>query len=375
MSRVLILANHNATIYYFRRELIQRLVGEGHEVVVSVPSHERNGVLRALGCTVVETPMSRFGTNPFQELGTLLRYVRIIRRIAPQVVLTYTAKSNAYGGLAAQLCRVPYISTVTGLGAAFQSEGLVQHISSLLQRAAFKRAAKVYFQNSDNLSTFRRLSIVKGPTEMLPGSGVNLSLHRVEPYSAGEGGKRFITVARVRRDKGFDELLEVIRRLCTERDDVEFHVVGRFEHDGYKDIAAEMESSFPIVFHGSVSAERVHELVTASHCLVHPSHHEGMSNAILEASASGRAVIASDIPGCREAVEDGVTGYLYPVRDADALHASVERFLAMGEDAQRAMGEAGRRKMEAEFDREVVVDRYMAAIRSVLAGRAEKVTV
>lgn len=363
MARVLILANDNSTIYNFRRELLRRLVNDGFDVTVALPAHDRNQAFRELGCVVVDTPVSRFGTNPLTELATLVRFAHLIRQVKPDVVLTYTAKPNIYGGLAAQLCRVPYIATVTGLGAAFQSDGPIRRISSLLQRFAFRKARRVFFQNSDNLATFRRLAIVSGQAGVLPGSGVNLDLHRLEPYAPDLGRTRFITVARIRRDKGYDELFEAIRKLSTERNDVEFHIVGWYEDETYRDTVAAMQADYPVFIHHGVDQERVHELIAASHCLIHPSHHEGMPNVVLEASAAGVPCIVSDIPGCRDAVDDEVTGLVHTVRDTDALIASVERFLSFDWETRQTLGLAARRKMEAKFDREKVVDRYLAEVR------------
>lgn len=369
MAKVLALANDNSTIYNFRRELLSRLVDEGFDVAVALPAHDRNRTFQEMGCTVVETRVSRFGTNPLTELATLIRFVQLIRQVRPDVILTYTAKPNIYGGLAAQLCRVPYIATVTGLGAAFQSNGPIRRISSLLQRLAYRKARRVFFQNSDNLATFRRLAIVSGQADVLPGSGVNLNLHRLGPYAPDLGRTRFITVARIRRDKGYDQLFDAIRTLASERDDVEFHVVGWYEDETYRDTVSDMQANYPVTFHHAVTQERVHELIAASHCLVHPSHHEGMPNVVLEASAAGVPCIVSDIPGCREAIDDEVTGLLHTVGDGDSLRATMERFLLVDWETRRQMGLAARRKMEIEFDRARIVDRYVdevwgAAVRN-----------
>ena len=245
---------------------------------------------------------------------------------------------------------MPYLSTVTGLGAAFQSESLLRRVTSLLQRLAYRKSRRVFFQNSENLAVYRRLGIVRGDVEVLPGSGVNLALHALEPYAVDDGVTRFITVSRIRRDKGFDELFEAIRRVCERRDDVEFHIVGWYEDDGYRELVAEMQADFPVVVHGSVPQERVHELIAQSHGLIHPSHHEGMANVILEASATGVPCIASDIPGCREAIEKGTTGLLFPVRDVEGLVETIDQFLSISWDDRREW--FGRcHKMATEFDR------------------------
>lgn len=375
MPKVLILANDHTTIYNFRRELLQRLVHDGFEVAIALPADPRNTAFEEIGCTVVETRLSRFGTNPFHELATFASYLRLIRSFAPDVVLTYTAKPNIYGGLASQLTRVPYLTTVTGLGAVFQDAGPLRSISTLLQRVAFRGSLRVFFQNAANLDRFRELRIVRDNVALLPGSGVNLDLHRLEPYNADTSPIRFITVSRIRKDKGFDELFAAVRQICAARDDVEFHIVGWYEDDTYRESVAEMKNGYPVVVHGSAPQEKVHELMAEAHCLIHASHHEGMANVLLEASATGVPCIASDIPGCREAIDDGATGLLFDIRDARALVAAIERFLPLSWDERRAMGLAARRKMETEFDRERVVDRYLDEIRSACASRAREASV
>lgn len=368
MPKVLIFANDNSTIYNFRRELLRRLVTEGYQVIVALPEHERNQAFRELGCEVVETQLSRFGTNPLQEIASLLSFIRIIRHVTPDIVFTYTAKPNIYGGLAAQFCGVPYVSTVTGLGTAFQSESLVRRITTVLQRFAYRKSSRVFFQNTANHAEFERLGVIRRNTSVLPGSGVNLDLHALEPYAADGGATRFICVSRIRSDKGFDELFEAIRHVCTRRADVEFHIVGWYEDETYSEVVAELQRRYPVVFHGGVPQERVHELIARSHCLIHPSHHEGMANVILEASAAGVPSIASDIPGCREAIDHGLTGFLFPVKDAAALVAAIEHVCDSPWEDRRLMGLAARQMMEAKFDREKVVDRYLEEVWNISAA-------
>jgi len=216
---------------------------------------------------------------------------------------------------------------------------------------------------------------VRENVALLPGSGVNLSLHELEPYAPDGGVVRFITVSRLRQDKGFDELFAAIRSVCAVRDDVEFHIVGWYEDETYRDVVLEMQEHYPVTMHGSVSQERVHDLIAQSHCLIHPSHHEGMANVLLESSAAGVPSLASDIPGCREAIDDGVTGFVVPVRDAAALASRIERFADLPWAERHEMGLAARRKMEAEFDRKQVVERYVEEIRGVTAPITMKASV
>lgn len=372
MSRVLILANDNSTIYDFRRELLQRLIEAKYDVIISLPAHERNKMFKEMGCTIIETPISRFGTNPIKEILSIKNYVSLIREVSPNVVLTYTAKPNIYGSLACQICNVPYINNITGLGSVFQTENLIKKIMIVLQKKAYKKSQCVFFQNSSNKQYFEKSNIVGTNTDLLPGSGVNLELHQFEPYPKYNGKIRFISVSRVRKDKGFDELFEAIDAISKKTDNIEFHIVGWYEDDDYKEKLDFMQKNYPVIYHGSKSQEEVHSLIAECHCLIHPSHHEGMANVILEASATGRPCMASDIPGCREAIEDGRTGFLFDVKNNDSLIDAIEKFMNLTYHQKVEMGILGRKKMELEFDREIVVNRYLEEIKKVIVEMQEE---
>lgn len=372
MSRVLILANDNSTIYNFRRELLQRLIEEKYDVIISLPANERNKIFREMGCSVEETPISRFGTNPIKEILSIKNYVSLIREVSPNVVLTYTAKPNIYGSLACQICNVPYINNITGLGSVFQTENLIKKIMIVLQKKAYKKSQCVFFQNSSNKEYFEKSNIVGTNTDLLPGSGVNLELHQFEPYPKYNEKIRFISVSRVRKDKGFDELFEAIKAISKKTDNIEFHIVGWYEDDDYKEKLEFMQKNYPVKYHGSKSQEEVHRLIADCHCLIHPSHHEGMANVLLEASATGRPCIASNIPGCKEALDDGITGFLFDVKNSDNLISVIQRFMNLNYEDKLEMGVLGRKKMESEFDRQIVVNRYLEEIKKVIGEMQEE---
>lgn len=365
MPKVLIFANDNTSIYHFRRELLRRLVAEGFEVTVTLPSHERNQEFRDLGCDVVETPLSRFGTNPIHELVSISSFFGIARAVDPDVMLTFTVKPNIYGGFVSQILHLPFIGAVTGLGATFQKEGAIRDFMTWLHRVAFRKAFAVFFENSANRQFFFDRNVVSDANSLVvSGSGVNLQTNPLAKGRQRDGITRFITVARIREDKGFRELFAAIRRVCAERDQVEFHLVGWYEDDSFRQMVEDLERQYPVVVHGSVSQGRVRELFSQSDCLIHPSHHEGMANVILEAAAAGVPCIVSDIPGCREAIDDGTTGFLFPVNDTDALVAAIERMCVTPCSTRQSMGVAARQLMESRFDRERVVDRYLEQIRA-----------
>ncbi len=373
MPRVLIFANDYTSIYNFRLELLAKLAADGHEVLLVIPADPRNQAFYHMGCNLIELPLSRFGANPLVELVSMIRLLRLLKIFYPDVVVTFTAKPNIYGGIACRFVKVPQIGAVTGLGATFQKRDAFRRLMVLLYRLAFRRAHAVFFENGHNSQVFADERIIPvAKSFVVAGAGVNLETHPVEAYPEVVGPTRFITVARIRRDKGFDELFEAIRRVSAVRDDVEFHLVGWSEDDSYQDAIEDMRHNYPVVVHGGVGQVKVHELLAESHCLIHPSHHEGMANVILEASAAGRPSLASDIPGCREAIDQGKSGLLFPVRSVEGIERSVHQFLSMTRDTQRDMGLAARKKMESEFNRQTVVGHYVDEINRAALPRKRK---
>ena len=178
---------------------------------------------------------------------------------------------------------------------------------------------------------------------------------------------RFLFVGRVMREKGVDELFAAAKRMKQEYGDgVEFHIVGSFE-EGYKPLMDELEKAGVVKYHGYQSDMK--RFYAMASCVVLPSYHEGMSNVLLEAAASGRPLITSDIPGCREAVENGVSGYLCPVKDADALYDAMRRFVELPESWRGEMGRRGRERMQALFCKRMIVEETMKELREAIYER------
>ena len=366
MNRILILANDNSTIYNFRRELLSRLIFENYEVIISVPKHKRNLEFEKIGCKIDEIVMSRSGKNPLKEMALMNSYKKQFKRINPDLVLTYTAKPNIYGSLVCQKLNIPYINNITGLGSNFQNENLIKKIMLLLQKKAYKSSRMVFFQNASNKKYFQDINIVGTKTALLPGSGVNLELHKYEQFPQFDNVIRFIFVSRIRKDKGIEELFNAIKLSVNNYKNIEFHIVGWYEDENYKGTINKMINEYPVIYHGNQSQEKVHELITNSHCLVHPSYHEGMANVLLEAAAAGRPCMASNIPGCKEAIDNGVTGYLFDVQSADSLANAIIKFMKLNHEERERMGWLGRKKMEIEFDRKIVINSYVDIIEEVL---------
>jgi len=364
MARLLMLANDESTIYNFRREIVTSFVNGGHEVYISYPLGKNTAEIEALGCKVVSANVSRHGTSITDDLKYLIYCIKLIKEISPDIVLTYTVKPNIYGSLACQLTKTKYMNNITGLGTMLQSQSLISKLICFLEKIGLRKSFCVFFQNSDNRKQLIEKKVIspKLPYQILPGSGVNLTLHKFETYPEDNDITKFVIVSRIREDKGFNEFFFMAEKIKKKYPDTEFHVVGWYEDDYYKDIIDKLHGEGIIIYHGKKNPVEVHEILKNCHCLIHPSYHEGMANVILEASATGRPVLASDIPGCIEGVDEDKTGFTFKVKDKASLAEAVEKFIDLPYAEKKNMGCAARIKMEKEFDRKFVAKIYLDKI-------------
>ena len=349
--KILILANFDVGLYQFRRELIEKLLEE-HQVLLSLPDGDLVRPLEAMGCRFFDTPMDRRGINPATDMQLFMRYRKLMRWEKPDLVITYTIKPNVYGGMVCRLLRIPYAVNITGLGTAFQSQGMLRKLVTFLYRTALKKAKVVFFENSGNRQVFLDENIVaEEKTCLLSGAGVNLEHYAYVPYPEA-GTTRFLFVGRVMKEKGIEELFAAMERLRSEGADCCLDVLGGYE-ENYAETIRRCEEQGWLHYHGYVTDMRPY--IERAHCFVLPSYHEGMANTNLECAAMGRPVITSNIPGCKEAVQEGVSGLLCEPKDSDSLYEAMKRFLNLPPETRAQMGRAGRAHMEAVFDKKKVV--------------------
>lgn len=364
-KKVLILGNSHLVVFGFRGELIQRLIKDGYEVVVSFPNGpfgEGEETSKQYGCKFVETYIERRKTNPFSDLKLIKDYIKLIRNERPDVVLGYTVKCDVYGGIACRRTHSLFIPNITGIGKGLAEGGIVGKILIYLYKAGIKKAYIVFFQNESDKQFFVDKGIKFKRSKVLPGSGVNLD--KFTPLEYPEKSTVIFTyIARIMKAKGIEQFLDAARAL---KGKAEFHICGYCEED-YKNVIEKEQKSGTIIYHGLVS--NVTEYEKISHCIVLPtSHPEGVSNVLLEAVACARPIITTNRPGCRETVDDGITGYLIRERDSHDLIEKMEQFMNLSNSERKEMGLRGRRKIEKEFDRQIVVDEYIRELNKKLGS-------
>jgi len=368
--KVMIVLNTAWNLFNFRGGLIRALVEKGYEVVAVAPHDEYAARLAELGCRFVALPMDNKGTHPGRDLLLLVRFVRLLSNERPDVYLGYTIKPNIYGSLAAHLLGIPVVNNIAGLGTVFIRDSWLTRLVRSLYKAAMLRSHHVFFQNNEDMGLFvERGLVAAGRVSRLPGSGINLDLFHCKPMPASENREfQFLLVARLLWDKGVGEYVEAARIVRQKYPTVRFQVLGFLDVLNNTAVSrAEMEQW---VREGVVEylgvADDVKPYMADADCVVLPSYREGVPRSLLEAAAIGRPIVTTDAVGCRDAVDDGVTGLLCRVANAADLAEKLLKMIEMHPDGRAKMASAGRRKMELEFDERIVIERYMEVLSQVV---------
>ena len=364
-NKVLIISNGYLALSY-RRELIIKLIEEGYDVFISIPKSEKTEFFTNIGCKIIDTPIQRRGINPFKDMLLVLKYTRIMKKIDPDVVLTYTIKPNVYGTFAASIYKKPIIINITGVGSAFAASKL-RYIASLLYKYACRKAYFVFFQNESNYSLFVSNKFVEpNKTKVIPGSGVNIERFKPVGKQSKDEIIKFLFIGRIMKEKGIEEYLQTADIITKKYPNTEFQILGMFEEEKYRDVILINEN--PRIKYLGISDDVRNEIKEVD-CIINPTYHEGMSNVLLEGAAMGKPLISSNIPGCKEIIDDGINGYLFEARNVKQLVEKIEKFLSLDDEAKNQMGQAGRKKIEKEFDRNIVINEYIKVIEDVIHRR------
>lgn len=368
---VVLSINASWNIFNFRLNLVRALQQRGFRVVALAPPDDYSARLQELGITYVPIPMDKKGVSPSRDLLLLARYHRTLKRLKPDIFLGYTAKPNVYGSLAAQGLGIPVINNVSGLGTAFIKQGLLTRIVSGLYKLAFKRSSCVFFQNNEDRDMFLELGLVRPKAaKLLPGSGVDLE--RFNPGGADSesmGALKFIMIARLLWDKGVGEFVEAARIVRQQEPDVRFQMLGFVDVANRTAVTRSQVDAW--VEEGLIeylgTSDDVRPFIQDSDCVVLPSYREGLPRTLLEAGAMAKPLITTDVPGCRQVVDDGVNGFLCKVRDPQSLADAMLKMIRSAPEERKRLGAAGRRKIETQYDERIAIGRYLDEIAAVLA--------
>ncbi|MGI8931688.1 MAG: glycosyltransferase family 4 protein [Sphingomicrobium sp.] len=356
-SLVVVSANSIWNITNFRVGLIKGLAANGIKTVVAAP-----GAGSEAG--FFDIAIDRSGINPLRDAALVLAYRRLLSQVRPAAYLSFTIKPNIYGAIAARIVGVPSIPNISGLGTAFLRGGALAHFVGVLYRVAFRRCAIVFFQNPDDRDLFvARRIVTPSQARVLPGSGIDPK--QFMPVAGLDGGPpSFLMVARLLGDKGVREYVAAARRLRDSVPAARCRLLGPLDEGNRSAISrAELETW---VAEGAIDylgeADDVRPAIAQATAVVLPSYREGLSRTLLEAAAMGKPLVATDVPGCREVVSEGVNGALCAPRDADSLARAMMRIVALDPAKRTEMGRASRKMVQERYSESLVVAAYLDAL-------------
>lgn len=367
-KRIIIGVNSSWNLFNFRAGLVRALLEAGHEVIVAAPADTYSARIPELGCRFIPLDMDVKGKNPINDLLLTWRFLRIFRRTKPDIFLGFTIKPNIFGSLAARLAGVAVINNITGLGVGMARKSLLSGLIEFLYRRALKLSRKVFFQNEEDMHRFVSTGLVASNiVERLPGSGVDLTKFRPTPLP-GSGRKellRFLLMGRMLWSKGVGEYVEAARIVRAGGGSARFCLLGFIDVENPEAVARSVVEDWQreglIDYLGT--SDDVKSELERTDCMVLPSYYpEGVPRSLLEAAASGRPIITTNMAGCRDTVEDGVNGFLCRPRDAQDLARQIEKIMALDAKALEDMGSSSRDLAERRFDEKIVIDRYLSAI-------------
>ncbi len=366
--RIALVCNTAWAIYTYRQGLLRALNAAGVEVSVIAPRDRTFEPLAAMGCRCIDLPVASKSTNPLHDLRTLWALFKHYRAIRPDVVFHYTIKPNIYGSIAAWLARVPSVAVTTGLGYVFIQSSRAAQVAKRLYRLAFRFPREVWFLNRDDEAAFVDQNLLVHPerARLLHGEGVDLNDYAFTPLPQRDG-LRFVLIGRLLWDKGVGEYVEAVRQLRARYPQARFQLLGPVGVDNpsaiTRDEVAAWEREGIVEYLGETADVRPY--IADADCVVLPSYREGVPRTLMEASAMGRPIVATDVPGCREVVADGVNGLLCEAKNAASLADALARILDMSPAERAALGQRGRQKVTNEFDEQVVVQRYRELVRDI----------
>lgn len=369
MQKVVIVVNNAWYAYNFRFNLVKGLKKKGYEVVFIAPYDEKYSELLKQEFEFFNINIDAKGINPISDFKIMVSLYNLYKEMKPDVILTFTIKPNIYSSIVSALLGIKSISNITGLGTLFIKETLITKVAKLLYKVALGFNSRVFFQNSDDKELFINNNLVsENKCELLPGSGVDLNKFIPRVKNINDDKFIFLLIARLLKDKGLLEFIEAIKIVKNKYSDVEFQILGEV---GVANKTAVTQEELQTWIDDSLvnylgTTDSVQDVIADVDCVVLPSYREGTPRSLLEACAMEKPIIATNVPGCKEVVDNGVNGFLCEVKSAGDLADKMKMMIDLSEEERVAMGIAGREKVMKEFDEKIVIDKYFKSIREIL---------
>ena len=374
---ILLIANTTGCLLNFRHGLLKRLLADGYKVITLAPYNSQEAYstdavkeLESWGITCKDIDFNSKGMNPIEDLKLVKTYIKEFKLIKPDIILSYTIKSNIYGSVAARKLGIPILANITGLGNLYANPTILTNVADVLYKWGFKKTHTVFFQNQDDMDLFISKKNVKADQcGRLPGSGINLEKFKPQEKESENGNIKFLVIARLIWDKGIEYYIDAIKKLKPKYNNLEFQILGELGVNNPSAIPKDQVDSW--ISQGLINylgtSSDVRNIIKEVDCMILPSiYREGVPRTLIEGSSMGKPIITTDNVGCRDIVEHGYNGYLCKKRDSNDLAEKIELFLNLSDKEKEIMGNNGRQKAIDEFNEEIVISRYLDRMNSIL---------
>ncbi len=366
MKRIVLVANTSWSMIKFRLGVMKSMVDAGYEVIVIAPRDKHSDDFHELGCYYIELTMDNKGSNIFNDFKLIYKLQKVYKKLNPDLIFHYTIKPNIYGTFAAKIAKKNSIAVVTGLGYTFIHDTITAKIAKFLYKSSLKYAQQVWFINVEDKNKFLLSELVsEEKMNFLPSEGINLDTFVPIEKKREDNIFRFVLIARLLWDKGVGEYVKAAKILTKKYNNVEFQLVGFIDAKNPKAISQEQVDDW--VNKGYVNylgpTDDVKPFIAAADCVVLPSYREGVSMILMESAAMQKPLIATNVPGCRDLISSGVSGYVCRMKDYTDLASKMDRMLHLSEKERTRMGEEGRKLMMKEYDEKLVIEKYMHTVK------------
>lgn len=366
----LILINLNTTwnIYNFRLSLIQELQKKGFNIGALAPRDSYTSKLEEIGVKCFHIKLNPKGTNPISDLQLVYRYYKIFKELKPIVILSYTIKPNIYGNIAARFLKIPTINNISGLGTLFIKNSFATHIGKFLYKLSLASSTHVFFQNKDDQQLFTKNKLIDSKiSSIIPGSGVNIEKFHCDRIT--NSGSKFLFVGRLLSDKGVFEYLDAAVSVLKTHPNKEFLLVGEMGSNNLTALSSNqlkyyIEKYPQIKYLGKT--DDIVTLLNSVDVMVLPSYREGLSKSLIEAGSMKLPIITTNVPGCKDVVDDMFNGFLCEARSKYSLEKAIYRMICLTEKERLEYGVNGRKKATNEFSSKIVNKIYLDKINQII---------
>jgi glycosyltransferase involved in cell wall biosynthesis len=369
-KKIAVIENGLFSTYTMRDGLMQRLLKEGYDVTILTHTNSFVSQVEKTGLHVINIGSGNL--NPWKVLKYIFNLYSALKKIQPDVCLTFSIRPAIWGNFITRHLNIPTITNITGVGPLFISKNLAYRIARSIYRPALQKTKKVFFQNFDDLNLFlEKKFVTKEIAERVPGSGVDYQkFSPIKNEKTTEENFIFLFIGRLIKDKGIFEFVDAARMMRKKFPNTIFNVIGPFWHQNLKSNTITKSDLQNWIDEGIIDYQGekkdIRKFIAEADCIVLPSYREGTSNILLEAASMEKPIITTNTTGCKETVEDEVTGFLCKVKSAEDLADKMEKMFLLSEEDRKTMGRKGRQKIIKEFDKQIVINTYLKAIHEIL---------